>query len=142
MARKKPKGTELPVFTGRAAKLNRAIFEVLRAKQSLASYDAYLEVRRIKGYRHTKYQTVDRRMKKLHQQRWITKKGTKKTRPGSDSPLYELSNRGQTALELDKVSMTRFVKEANDDLLLELRRILASFREFTRRAENLQQKRE
>jgi hypothetical protein len=38
--------------------------------------------------------------------------------------------------------MTRFVKEANDDLLLELRRILASFREFTRRAENLQQKRE
>jgi hypothetical protein len=83
LARKKCKGAKLEVFSNKAATLNRLIFELLRAKKELATYDAYLEVRRIKGFKHTKLQTVDARMKKLLQQRLIVKKGTKKTQPGT-----------------------------------------------------------
>jgi len=129
MARNKSKGTRLKVFSGREARLNRVIFMVLDAKKLVTSYDMFLETRRIKGFRHTKYSSVDRRMKALQQQHWITRKGTRRTQPGSDSPLYELSSQGQTAIEIDKVNMNDFLKNAKEDLLLELRTVLSSFRE-------------
>lgn len=89
----------------------------------------YLEIRRIKGFRHTKYPSVDRRIKALQKQHWITRKGTRRTKPGSDSPLYELSSQGQTAIEIDKVNMDDFLKNAKEELLLLMRTVLSSFRE-------------
>ena len=77
MTRKRIKGTELDVFSGREAKLNRVIFIVLDSKNLLTSYDMYLEIRRIKGFRHVKRQTVDRRMKALCEQGWIVKYGVR-----------------------------------------------------------------
>jgi tRNA U38,U39,U40 pseudouridine synthase TruA len=130
---KRGKGIDLPVFRGTKAKLNRAIFEVLRVKK-LSSYNTYLEIRRMKGHRHYKYQVIDRRLKRLYDERWISKNGTKKTQPGTDSPLYELSLRGQTALEMGKTSRSRFLREANDDQLLQMKNLLADFRESTRKA--------
>ncbi|MDI9577042.1 MAG: hypothetical protein QM398_02765 [Thermoproteota archaeon] len=88
----------------------------------------------MKGHRHYKYQVIDRRLKRLYEERWILKNGTKKTKPGTDTPLYELSLRGQTALEMDKTSRSRFLREANDDLLLQMKKLLAEFRESTRKA--------
>lgn len=130
MTREQSKGTDLPVFQGTKAKLNRAIFEVLQVKK-LASYDAYLEIRRMKGHRHYKYQVVDRRLKSLYDERWIFESGTKRTQPGTDTPVFEFSLRGQTALEMDKTSRSRFLREANDDLLLQMKKLLSDFREFT-----------
>lgn len=125
----KPRNTRLSVFKGREAGLNRVIFMVLDAKKLLTSYDMFLEIRRIKGFRHTKYSSVDRRIKALRQQHWIIWKGTRRTQPGSDSPFYELSSRGQTAIDVDEVNMNDFLKNAKEDLLLELRTVLSSFRE-------------
>ena len=125
----KPKDTRLSAFKGREARLNRVIFTILDAKKLLTSYDMYLEIRRNKGFRHTKYPSVDRRMKALQQQHWISRKGTRRTKPGSDSPFYELSSRGQTAIDVDEVNMNDFLKNAEEDLLLELRTVLSSFRE-------------
>ena len=71
MARKKGKGTELKVFSGREAKLNRIIFLILDSKKPLTSYDMFLEIRRIKGFRYVKRQSVDRRMKALLEQHWL-----------------------------------------------------------------------
>jgi hypothetical protein len=102
---------------------------VLDAKKLVASYDMFLKIRRIKGFRHTKYSSVDRRMKALQQQHWITRKGTRRTKPGSDSPFYELSSQGQTAIEIDKVNMNDFLKNAKEELLLLMRTVLSSFRE-------------
>lgn len=124
-----PKNTRLKVFKGREARLNRVIFMILDAKKLLTSYDMYLEIRRIKGFRHTKFPSVDRRIKALQKQHWITQKGTRRTKPGSDSPLYELSSQGQTAIEIDKVNMNDFLKNAKEELLLLMRTVLSSFRE-------------
>ena len=129
------------MFKGREARLNRVIFRILDARRFLTSYDIYLEIRRIKGFRHTKYPSVDRRMKSLQQQQhWITRKGTRRTKPGFDSPLYELSSKGQTAIEIDRVNMNEFLKNAKEELLLELRALLSSFRESQHMSERLEGK--
>jgi hypothetical protein len=116
-------------FRGKEAHVNRLIFEVLRAKKQLTSYEIFQELHNMKGNRHIKNQVVDRRMEKLHQQSWIIQRGTKRNKLGEDSPLYELSQGGHTALESDKVNMYQFVLEASDELQVKMQQLLSSFRE-------------
>ncbi len=85
------KGAELEVFSGRQAKLNRVIFMILDSKNLLTSYDMYLEIRRIKSFRHVKRQSVDRRMKALCEQGWTVKYGVRPAKAHFLSPLYALS---------------------------------------------------
>jgi hypothetical protein len=81
MTWKRAKGTEPEVFSGREAKLNFVRFAVLNLKKLMTSYDMYLEIRRIKGFRHVKQQSIDKRMKALCTQGWIIKYGV---RPAKD----------------------------------------------------------
>jgi hypothetical protein len=76
-------------------------------------------------------------MKKLYDEQWLFKNGTKRTQPGTEAPLFELSLRGETALELDKTSMSRFLREANDDLLLEMKNLLGDFRQSSRKTRKI-----
>ncbi len=114
MTRKRCKSTELDVFSGREAKLNRVIFVILNSKSPLTSYDMYLEIRRIKGFRHTKRQSVDRRMKVLYAQGWIVKYGVRPAKAHFLSPLYALSIRAQAALALNKIDLNLFVQIAKE----------------------------
>jgi hypothetical protein len=112
-AKKKPsRRIELAVFRGKEAKLNRIIFIILDSKKLLTTYDMYLEIRRIKGYRHTKRQSVDRRMKALHQQGWLNKNGVRPAKAHFLSPLYMLSIRAHVALVVDKTDMDGFIQTA------------------------------
>jgi hypothetical protein len=125
-----PKKVKDPVglpFAGKAADLNIMIFELLSVK-NLTSYETFQELHRIKGFRHTKNQVVDRRMKNLHLEQWINEVGTKKNKLGENSPLFELSKRGSDALEMSKVSRIRFLMEANDELQEKMRKLLLEFR--------------
>jgi hypothetical protein len=74
----------------------------------------YLEIRRIKGFRHVKRQTVDRRMKALCEQGWIVKCGVKPAKAHFLSPIYSLSIRAQTALSLNKTDLNIFIKVAKE----------------------------
>jgi hypothetical protein len=114
MTRKRGKGTELDIFSGREAKLNRVIFIVLDAKNPLTSYDMYLEIRRIKGFRHVKRQSVDRRMKALCEQGWIIKYGVRPAKAHFLSPLYALSIRAQAAITLNKIDLNAFIRAAQE----------------------------
>jgi len=118
MARKKRKGTELSVFSGREESLNRVIFLILRSKKLLASYDVYKEIRGMKSFRHIDSRTVYRRMDELENQSWIRQKGTRPAQPGWDSALYELTLRGKAALKLDEKSIDDFLRKATDEQLL------------------------
>ncbi|MGD6806551.1 MAG: hypothetical protein ACQCN4_06295 [Candidatus Bathyarchaeia archaeon] len=117
MSQKRGKGTELNVFKGREEKLNRIIFLILQSKSPLTSYDMYLEIRRIRGFRHTKRQTVDRRMKALHEQGWIVKNGIRPAKAHFLSPLYRLSIRAQAALVLNKTDLNIFLLAASENKL-------------------------
>ena len=117
MTRNKGKGTRLKVFSGREARLNRVILKILDQKGALISYDVWLLVRTIKGFRHTERKTVYRRMQTLERQRWINQKGTRPTQPGWDSELYALTPRGKAALKLDEKNMDAFLETAKDEQL-------------------------
>ena len=64
---------------------------ILDSKNLLTSYDMYLEIRRIKSFRHVKRQSVDRRMKALCEQGWTVKYGVRPAKAHFLSPLYALS---------------------------------------------------
>jgi hypothetical protein len=117
LARKKGKCTELDVFSGREDRLNRVIFVVLDAKNPLTSYDMYLEIRRIKGFRHVKWQSVDRRMKILCEQGLIDKYGVRPAKAHFLSPLFALSIRAQAALSLNKTDLNVFIQVAKENEL-------------------------
>jgi hypothetical protein len=110
------------VFSGRQAKLNFIIFLILSSNKLLTSYDVYLKIRGIKGYRHTKRQCVDRRVKALCQQGWLKKEGIKPAKAHFLSPLYKLSFRAQAALVLSKKDLNCFLltaPETNLQMLIE-----------------------
>jgi hypothetical protein len=127
MARKKSRGTELKVFSGREARLNRVIFMILDSKKHLTSYDMYLEIRRIKGYRHVKRQSVDRRMKVLCEQHWIVKDGVKLAKAHFLSPLYALSIRAQAALTVNGTDLNNFIQIAPENDLQVVINILSVY---------------
>ncbi len=117
MVRKKGKGTELKVFSGREARLNRIIFLVLDHKKPLTSYDLYLEIRRVKSFRHLRWQSVDRRVKVLFEQGWIVKRGVRPAKAHFLSPLYALSIRAQAAIAINKTDLNVFIQIAPESKL-------------------------
>lgn len=119
MVRKKLKGTKLKVFSGREESLNRIIFYILR-RQALIPYDVWLSVKAIKGYKHTRYKTICRRMHVLAQQGWIAQTGKRPTRSSGHGQLYDLTLKGRAAFILGEKSIEVFLQVATDEQLLKL----------------------
>lgn len=131
MAAKFGKGTKLEILSGRQAKLNRIIFLLLDPDRLLTSYDLYLEIRRIKGYRGTKRQSVDRRIKALYQEGWLQKEGTRPAKAHFLSPLYRLSIRARVATVLNKSDLNRYLCTAPETQLKALLDLLNSTKKDT-----------
>lgn len=127
MAKIKKKDGRLSVFKGREAKLNHAIFQILASKGPMAIYEVSKEVSALRGLKHTKYTNVNRRMRTLEQARFLKKAGIRKTRAGFESTLYELTVRGFASTTFSQTDMNEFIENAEDEQVLELLAILASF---------------
>jgi hypothetical protein len=117
-------GYRTQVFSGREARLNHVIFLILDSKKPLTNYDMFLEIRRIKGFRHVKRQSVDRRMKALCEQGWIVKYGVRPAKAHFLPRSMHLSIRAQAALTLNKTDMNVFIQVAPE---IELEIILEVF---------------
>jgi DNA-binding PadR family transcriptional regulator len=120
MAWKKTKGTNLQVFSGKEARLNRVISKILENKGPLIAYDVVLQLRGIKGFRHIDSKIVYRHMEALEKQGWIAQTGTRQSQPGWDSTLHELTLRGKAALILDETNIDAFLQTATKEQLLKL----------------------
>ena len=111
------KSTRLKVFSGKEARLNRVILLILHSKKLLAKYDIFLEVRKIKGFKHEDSKTVYRRIDALDKEGWIVKNGTRPAKVQGESILYELTLRGKAAIKLDEKNIEEFLKTAANDQL-------------------------
>ena len=120
MPQRRTKGAKLKVFSGREARLNRVILLIYRSNKLLAKYDALLEIRKIKGFKHEDSKTVYRRIEALNKEGFLSKQGFKKTQPGWESSLYELTLKGKAALKLDEKNLEEFLLKATDEQLLKL----------------------
>ena len=118
MARKKGKGTELSVFKGREARLNRAITQTLDNENRKVIYDLTKLIRKQQGFKRTKYTNVSRRVKALEQQRFLERAGSRNLQAGGQGALYQPTTRAHVAFFLNNFNPDTFINEAEEDTLL------------------------
>jgi Trm5-related predicted tRNA methylase len=108
------KGTELSVFKGREAKLNRAIFQALALKGPQTIYDIHKQVRTLRGFRYTKYASVNKRVRSLEESGYIEKAGIRKTKAGFEAVIYEATFRAYLAILLNSLNLEVLVTQADE----------------------------
>ena len=113
MAWKKLKVTELDVFKGREARLNRATFKTLTVEQPLSTREVHKKIVRLKGMRGTSYSTANKRMRDLEQSGFL-KKTIVRERVGGITNLYELRPKAYLALFLGATSLNEILDRITD----------------------------
>jgi len=108
------KGTELSVFKGRGAKLNRSIFQALALKGPQTIYDIHKQVRALRGLRYTRYASVNKRVRSLEESGYIRKTGAKKTKAGFEAMIYEATFRAYLAILLNSLNLEVLVTQADE----------------------------
>jgi DNA-binding HxlR family transcriptional regulator len=111
LARKKSKGTELEVFTDRAARANAAIFEVL-AKESPQTIKQLLKkITKYAGLEETYYASLTKRLRNLNETGFIEEiKPNQKGAPAS----YRLCVKAILAMFLKENSIQDILNQATD----------------------------
>jgi len=113
VAKGKAKKGRLKVFKGREAKLNRAIFQTLAHKSPQTTWDLFRQFKKQKDMAHLSYSVLIRRVEALQKLDYLMKVGETKTRPGSETALYQLTPRAELAMVLDKTNLDKFIREAD-----------------------------
>ena len=125
MARKKPKGTELSVFKGREAKLNRAILEALTIKGPLTIYDIHKKIKTYKGLKRTYYGNANKRVRSLEQLGYLRIVDVRTTKAGVKASVYELTARAILALFLNSINMENLLDRIDEDSATEILAVIA-----------------
>jgi len=114
VARRKDKTGRISVFKGREAKLNRAIFQILALKGPLTIYDINKEVKARRGFRRTRYATVNKRVRSLEELRYVKRIGVKKTKAGFEATIYELTAKAYLPILLNVINMDELVTQVDE----------------------------
>lgn len=125
MARKKCKGTELAVFKGREARLNRAIFQNLSLKGQQTVYDIHKNLRALKVFKRLHYGNVNKRVRALEQSGYVKAVSKQTTKAGFVSTTYELESKAYLAMLLQSVSLEQILNRIEDTSALEISAIIA-----------------
>ena len=121
----KPKAsTRLSVFKGREAKLNRAIFQALALKGPQTIYDIHKQVRMLWTLKHTRYASVNKRIKNLEGLDFIKKIGTRKTKAGFRAFVYELTARAYVAIFFAKIELDSLIQQLDEETAIEILALL------------------
>jgi len=104
----------ISVFKGREAKLNKAIFHILALKGPLTIYGIHKEIKTQRGFRNTRYASVNKRVRVLEESGYIKKIGIKKTKAGFEASIYELNVKGYLAIFLNQINLDDFLKRVDD----------------------------
>ena len=112
------KATQLEVFSGKQAGLNRVICQIFEKKSPLIAYDVWRQLKAIIDFKRVDSKTAYRRMEALEQQGLIVERGSRVGKRGGDKTLYALTLRGKASLRLDEKSIEEFLRTATDEQLL------------------------
>lgn len=109
--------SDLSLFKGREAKLNRIIFLVLFKDSPLVVYDITKTIRKTRGFRSVRYTNINRRVRLLANQGYLEVVGSRETQSGIPGILYQPTNRAKTAFFLNAVNADEFIQDASDEAL-------------------------
>ena len=124
----------ISLFKGREARLNHTIFQTLAKNDPLTIYEVHKQIKSLRGFRHTKYTNVNRRVRTLEESGYLEKAGIRSTQAGGQATLYQLTTRAHVALLLSQISPDTFTKEADEDTLIAELAALILFLEKRERA--------
>jgi hypothetical protein len=105
----KPKNTRLSVFKGREARLNHAIFQSLALKGPQTIYELHKQIRMQRGQRHTRYASINKRIRVLEENRYLRKAGVKKTKACFEAFTYELTTGAYLIILLSSMDLEELV---------------------------------
>jgi hypothetical protein len=108
-------GTDLSVFKGREARLNRAIFRRFSLQGAQTAYEHHRNVRSIKILRGTHYANVNKRVRALEQLGYVKKIGVRKTKAGFESAVFELTSRAYLAILMDSIDFDDLLERMSED---------------------------
>ncbi len=103
------------MFRGKAAKLNRAIFQVLTEEKPMAIWDIFKCVTKFKGLKRKRYAVIDVRVKALEAEGYLEVAGERETKQGSKTQLFKLADRGELALVIGPRTIDDIMKELNKE---------------------------
>ena len=114
MERSKRNCGRISVFKGREAKLNKAIFHILALKGPLTIYGIHKEIKTQRGFRNTRYASVNKRVRFLEESGYIKKIGIKKTKAGFQASIYELTTKAYLAILLNSINLDKLLMHVDD----------------------------
>ena len=126
MPRRKRKSCRLSVFKGREAKLNRAIFQVLKEEAPQAMWDIFRKVGRMRGFKRTKYAVINTRVKALEAKGYLKKTGERDTKQGGETALYKMTARARLAVKLSCQTIDDLINELDEDAALIILKAICS----------------
>ena len=126
MATRNSETVRLSVFRGREAKLNRAIFQVLTEESPQAMWDILRNVGKIRGFKRTKYAVINTRIKALEDEGYLNKTGTRDTKQGGKTILYELCAKTKLAILLDSKNIDDILNQLDEKSALTILTIIRS----------------
>jgi hypothetical protein len=115
LTRKKCRGNPLKVFSGREADLNRLVLQIFEQRELLISYDVWRFVVQTKDFGGTERNSVNERVEALAQGGYVIQRGTRPTRAGRVSDLFELTEKGRAVLKADKKSLDEFFATGSEE---------------------------
>lgn len=110
----KSKGTELTIFKGRQAKLNRAIIKTLSNDSPKTIYDIRKQLTFTKQFKRVRYGNVHTRVKALEKCGYLQKAGSKSTRSGFNAILYTVTSRSLFALLISSLDLNNLILELDE----------------------------
>jgi predicted transcriptional regulator len=113
VARRKDKTGRISVFKGREARLNRAIIQVLGAKEPQTTRQLRKKITQIKGLNHTSYSTVNKRVRSLERSGYLRKAAIEE-RTGGITNFYELTPKAYLTTFLDSINLDNLINQVNE----------------------------
>jgi cellobiose-specific phosphotransferase system component IIB len=103
-------GAKLSVFKGREARLNQAIIQSLALLGPQTIYDIYKAVKKVRGLGYTRYASVNKRVRTLQVLHYVEITGTKITKAGFQTAVFEPTARAYLAILLRHLELEWFME--------------------------------
>ena len=114
MPSQKRKTSSVSVFKGIEAKLNKAIFQILALRGPLTAYEIHKQVKARRKLQHTRYASVNRRVRSLDELGYVKRTGVKRTKAGFEATIYELTIKAYLALLLNSVDLEELLMRLDE----------------------------
>ena len=126
MAPREDQRSELSVFKGREAKLNRAIFHIIGLQGPQTSYDTQKEMKKGGPLKSTHYASVNKRMRALKDEGYLKITAIRVSKAGSRKVFYDLTVKAYLAIKLDLISKENIIRKAEENTGLQILAALSS----------------